>query len=31
MFREELLPYLTSKQKNDLDKHLTECIELKQI
>lgn len=31
MFREELLPYLTDKQKNDLDKHLAECIELKQV
>lgn len=28
MFREELLPYLTTKQKNDLDKHMTECIDL---
>lgn len=31
MFREELLPYLTTKQKNDFERHMTECIELKQI
>ena len=31
MFREELLPFLTTKQRNDLEKHLVECTDLKQI
>lgn len=29
MFREELLPYLTNKQRNDLEKHLAEYIDLR--
>lgn len=31
MFREELYPTLTTKQRNDLEKHLKECTEAKMV